>query len=98
MTQADKTNPDGRNSDGRTSDQTEIGRVRFSNLWYVVAEAEGYCRVMTAQQLASHGDSQDEQEEMPTLECWGPFSSETEAIAKRTSLIQSGSCKIKTGG
>jgi hypothetical protein len=96
MTQADGTN-DGTNNG--TNDGTNIEQARFSNLWYVVAEADGYCRVMTAQQLASHGDSGDEQEEeMPTLECWGPFSSETEAIAKRANLIQSGTCKIERGG
>ncbi|NJM56577.1 MAG: DDE transposase family protein [Synechococcales cyanobacterium RU_4_20] len=74
------------------SDKIHPDPVRFSNLWYVVAEAEGHCRVLTAQQLASHADLEDE-EEMPTLECWGPFSSQGEAIAKCADLIRSGKCK-----
>ncbi|NJN29893.1 MAG: DDE transposase family protein [Synechococcales cyanobacterium RM1_1_8] len=64
-----------------------------SNCWYVVAQDQGGCLVLSAQALVAQAVEQDEAGEAPTVECWGPFESELAAIAKRIGLIRAGKCK-----
>ena len=75
-----------------------------SQAWYIVPQPSGDCAILEAHQLSTQGDlaqnipetARDEsatEEEMPTLEFWGPFSSREEAIAKRVGLIRNGKCK-----
>jgi hypothetical protein len=68
----------------------------FASNWYIVSQEAGGCLIVTAQELAAYGaDEEEEEGDSPTIECWGPFENQEEAIAKRTSLIQSGRCKPK---
>lgn len=51
--------------------------------WYIVKKENGICQIV---ELAS--------EQKPTeADWWGPFSSPSEAIAKRVGLIRSGKCQ-----
>lgn len=59
-----------------------------SEQWYIVKQAEGQCRIVTAQELEVAQTN-----EKPSEEQWGPFDSEGEAIARRIGLIRSGKCK-----
>lgn len=65
----------------------------FASKWYIVSQETGGCLIVTALELAAYGD--DEEDDSPTIECWGPFDSKEEAIAKRAGLIRSGKCKPK---
>jgi hypothetical protein len=66
----------------------------FASNWYIVSQEAGGCLIVTAQELASYG-ADDDDEDAPTIECWGPFETRDEAIAKRVGLIRSGKCKPK---
>lgn len=54
--------------------------------WHIVQQAEGHCDIM-------HQGEVDSLKDKP--QTWGPFSSQTEAIAKRVGLIRSGKCLPK---
>lgn len=57
--------------------------------WYVIKLTNGQCGVVAASQLqASPLDKQVD----PTAERWGPFDSQSEAIARRVGLIRAGKC------
>jgi hypothetical protein len=54
--------------------------------WYIVKCSDGTCAVLTNEQVISHED---------LVDCWGPFPSTDEAIARKIGLIRSGKCKPK---
>jgi hypothetical protein len=53
--------------------------------WYIVKIANGTCEIVT----------QDELDAARTefIDRWGPFTSQSEAIAKRVGLIRAGKCQ-----
>lgn len=67
----------------------------FSSKWYIVSQEAGGCLIVTAMELAAYAGDDDE-DDAPTIECWGPFDSKDDAIAKRAGLIRSGKCKPKS--
>jgi hypothetical protein len=52
--------------------------------WYIVKQSSGQCEIVT--QLPS-------EESLAGTQKWGPFASESEAIARRVGLIRSGKCQ-----
>ncbi|MFN6461203.1 MAG: DDE transposase family protein [Nostoc sp. DedVER02] len=56
-----------------------------SETWYIVKQSAGNCKIVTSDEV---GD-----DDLETIEQWGPFSSEGEAIARRVGLIRSGKCQ-----
>ncbi|WP_013322400.1 hypothetical protein [Gloeothece verrucosa] len=54
-----------------------------SQNWYIVKTPSGYCQIINL-----------ENEETPEAEqYWGPFVSQSEAIARRVGLIRAGKCQ-----
>lgn len=51
--------------------------------WYIVKAASGHCEIL----------AQTESNEQPDSDSWGPFSTQSEAIARRVGLIRSGKCQ-----
>lgn len=53
--------------------------------WYIVKQAAGHCEITTAVEPLSNPSAD--------VERWGPFASESEAIARRVGLIRAGKCQ-----
>ena len=53
--------------------------------WYIVKIANSTCEIVTQAALAT-ADAE-------SIDRWGPFSSQSEAIAKRVGLIRAGKCQ-----
>ena len=53
--------------------------------WYIVKQPAGNCQIVAVQP--------DESLQRTETDTWGPFSSESEAIARRVGLIRSGKCQ-----
>jgi hypothetical protein len=51
--------------------------------WFVVKVATGHCQVMPVPAA----------ETIETVERWGPYASQGEAIARRVGLIRAGKCQ-----
>ncbi len=54
--------------------------------WHVVQQAGGHCEIFSQTEFAQVTDNP---------KTWGPFTSRTEAIAKRVGLIRAGKCLPK---
>lgn len=52
--------------------------------WYIVKHAAGHCEIIRGN---------DQKNEPSIQERWGPFSSQSDAIAHRIGLIRSGKCQ-----
>ena len=63
----------------------------FAGRWYILCKDSGECQIVTELPTQSN----DEEGDAPTIEYWGPFESEGDAIAKRVGLIRTGKCKPK---
>ncbi len=67
--------------------------MSHSEAWYVVKQPDGHCEIV------QDGNSQASQAEMhPSShansgEQWGPYPSQSEAIARRVGLIRAGKCQ-----
>ncbi|MBD2525514.1 transposase [Nostoc sp. FACHB-133] len=59
-----------------------------SQTWYIVKHSAGNCEIVPSDKI---GD--DNLEIKETIEQWGPFSSQGEAIARRVGLIRAGKCQ-----
>ncbi|MDX2097060.1 MAG: hypothetical protein SFW36_04725 [Leptolyngbyaceae cyanobacterium bins.59] len=57
--------------------------------WFIVKTATGHCEVVPANQLPTPLDPQGPEQ----LDRWGPFESESEALARRIGLIRAGKCQ-----
>jgi hypothetical protein len=57
-----------------------------SSSWYITKTQSGQCDILTQTQL-------EYQATREKSETWGPFNTQSEAIAKRVGLIRSGKCK-----
>ncbi|MGB3493376.1 MAG: hypothetical protein WBA57_11645 [Elainellaceae cyanobacterium] len=74
-----------------------------SNGWYIIQQETGHCDIVTISSAAESPSEVDESSpyskpsessgETETLQMWGPFDSQGEAIARRVGLIRSGRCK-----
>ncbi|MBW4656379.1 MAG: hypothetical protein KME20_25545 [Kaiparowitsia implicata GSE-PSE-MK54-09C] len=64
--------------------------------WYIYQQPDGHCLILTEDNLSDqevepiHPSSSSAEE---SLQRWGPFESQSEAIARRVGLIRSGKCK-----
>ncbi|MBG1240091.1 transposase [Nostoc sp. NZL] len=56
-----------------------------SQTWYIVKYSAGNCEIFASDKVAD--------DDLETIEQWGPFSSQGEAIARRVGLIRSGKCQ-----
>ncbi|MEH2078197.1 MAG: DDE transposase family protein [Nostoc sp.] len=56
--------------------------------WYIVKHSAGNCEIVPSDKVAD-----DNLEILESIEQWGPFSSEGEAIARRVGLIRAGKCQ-----
>jgi hypothetical protein len=56
-----------------------------SQTWYIVKRANGSCEILPSEQV--------EGEDSGSMERWGPFDSQQEAIARRVGLIRAGKCQ-----
>jgi hypothetical protein len=56
--------------------------------WYVVKQQNGQCVIAPESQLDPTQNQED-----TSLERWGPYASQQEAIARRIGLIRAGKCQ-----
>jgi hypothetical protein len=52
--------------------------------WYVVKQANGHCTISSEKETMAQGNESEK---------WGPFDSESEAVARRVGLIRAGKCQ-----
>jgi hypothetical protein len=58
--------------------------------WYIVKQPEGHCEIVPANSIEkTHSPDQAAADESR----WGPYASQTEAIARRVGLIRAGKCQ-----
>jgi hypothetical protein len=60
--------------------------------WYIVKRPAGYCDVVSDADLDSSSAPNSEPAANAETQQWGPFSSQSEAIARRVGLIRAGKC------
>lgn len=63
-----------------------------SEQWFVVKQNNGQCAIIPASAAKTSDDSLVQSELEPS-EQWGPFESQSEAIARRVGLIRAGKCQ-----
>lgn len=63
-----------------------------SEAWYVVKQPGGRCAILPGDEVTD-SEPTNKGADTSTLERWGPFESETEAIARRIGLIRAGKCQ-----
>ena len=51
-----------------------------TNTWHVVQQTDGHCEIISQTEITQ------------AVKTWGPFSTQSEAIAKRVGLIRAGKC------
>ena len=66
--------------------------------WYVVKQNNGQCSILSSNDVIHRQDEPlqtvDETADEPSsLERWGPYTSQPEAIARRVGLIRAGKCQ-----
>jgi hypothetical protein len=66
------------------TDSTDTNQTAAS--WHIVQQAGGHCEIFNQAKLDQLTDNP---------KTWGPFTSRTEAIAKRVGLIRAGKCLPK---
>lgn len=59
--------------------------------WYVVKQADGHCAIVAGAEITQPETGTTAT--ASTRDQWGPFASESEAIARRVGLIRSGKCQ-----
>ncbi|MGD1853812.1 MAG: hypothetical protein ACFB2W_06120 [Leptolyngbyaceae cyanobacterium] len=69
-------------AESSTSSNQSNQTTEAQDTWYVVKQAKGHCDIITQTELG----------QLEAPQAWGPFSSRSEAIAKRVGLIRSGKC------
>jgi hypothetical protein len=58
--------------------------------WYVVKQPNGSCEIRPDTGIET---SESDNQTPDSAESWGPFSSRSEAIARRVGLIRAGKCQ-----
>ena len=65
--------------------------------WYIIKRSDGHCDI-----VSGHPDSSNSEQTSPgspasepidSSEQWGPYGSQSEAIARRVGLIRAGKCQ-----
>ncbi len=56
--------------------------------WYIVKRPSGHCEV-----VLNGNESQDQENNSEIVQQWGPFTSQSDAIARRVGLIRAGKCQ-----
>jgi hypothetical protein len=56
-----------------------------TTVWYIIKIADDTCKIVTSEEI----DNLDS----TVLDRWGPYESQSEAIAKRVGLIRAGKCQ-----
>jgi hypothetical protein len=59
--------------------------------WYIVKNLDGHCEILAAPALESKAETLEQTSS--DLGRWGPFPSQSEAIARRVGLIRAGKCQ-----
>ena len=63
-------------------------------VWYVVKQANGQCLVLPSNDVQSPQIEPSQTASEPSsLEQWGPYDSQQDAIARRVGLIRAGKCQ-----
>ena len=63
--------------------------------WYIVKQPEGHCEIVAANSIESGAiDPSNPSDQTAADELrWGPYASQSEAIARRVGLIRAGKCQ-----
>ena len=67
-----------------------------ANQWFIVKQKDGQCVIAPVISTDKPDDNAAESESsdpLKTIEQWGPFASQAEAIARRVGLIRAGKCR-----
>jgi hypothetical protein len=68
--------------------------MKDSEAWYIVKQADGHCEIVSAGSVdAESTNTSTTNENAAEEERWGPFASQSDAIARRVGLIRSGKCQ-----
>jgi hypothetical protein len=59
---------------------------KSTTAWYIIKIANDTCQIVTDEAIANNVDAE-------IIDRWGPFASQSEAIAKRVGLIRAGKCQ-----
>lgn len=54
--------------------------------WHIVKRPNGSCEILSSDRI-------EDKEDPTTVERWGPFDSQQDAIARRVGLIRAGKCQ-----
>jgi hypothetical protein len=65
--------------------QNFYSNMEDTQTWHIVKQTTGNCKVIPSSEV--------EEDNSDTVEKWGPFDSEGEAIARRVGLIRAGKCQ-----
>jgi hypothetical protein len=55
--------------------------------WHIVKRPAGHCEIIPSSNVVSEENNPE------IIEQWGPFTSQSDAIARRVGLIRSGKCQ-----
>jgi hypothetical protein len=61
--------------------------------WYIVRQENGQCAILPANQIESGQIESGQEGAASKSEQWGPYASQSEAIARRVGLIRAGKCQ-----
>ncbi|WP_416670588.1 DDE transposase family protein [Egbenema bharatensis] len=62
--------------------------------WYIIKRSDGHCDIVPGDsELANPDPSTSNTETIDSSEQWGPYDSQSEAIARRVGLIRAGKCQ-----
>jgi hypothetical protein len=63
--------------------------------WYIVKQSEGHCEIVPANSIESGAIAKSGSPDQGVAEelRWGPYASQSEAIARRVGLIRAGKCQ-----
>lgn len=61
--------------------------------WYVVKQENGQCTIASASSFEAMQSEAASPSISPSIEHWGPYESQQDAIARRVGLIRAGKCQ-----
>jgi len=83
--------PMNKSTNESTGESTTVSTVPPA-VWYIVKQPEGYCDIVPAADLYPEPASPSQADGAADIQQWGPFASQSEAIARRVGLIRAGKC------
>lgn len=75
-----------------STNEATNGSTNAPTDWYIVKQPEGHCDIVTAADLKPKLASPSQTAADTEIQQWGPFESQSEAIARRVGLIRAGKC------